>query len=53
MFTENSDSAKIKGAHVAFVHFSRKAMASSGGRSTIMNPFAPASKASCTAFSSP
>lgn len=40
-------------AYFALVHFSLKVIASSGGRSTMMNPFAPASAASWMALSSP
>jgi len=39
--------------YFAFRHFSRKDIASSGGRSTMMNPLAPALAASSMALSSP
>ena len=42
-----------EGIYLYFLHFSRNEMASSGGKSTIINPFAPASAASCIALSSP
>ena len=40
-------------AHPDDVQISLNLMASSGGRSTTINPFAPAAAASETAFSSP
>ena len=40
-------------AHPSRVQILRNSTASSGGRSTMMNPFAPAFLASCTARSSP